>query len=122
MNLLFAPGLCERPDLLVQRTIKKIAIQLFKHNRRGEPEPDESNGKEEADANDKDVDVDDEAKIFFRRYALAKFLFILSNTAIKLLVYIEQKEVELKRLKEREKDGKGHKANQSQVKAAGDKA
>merc|ERR1712228_89896 len=89
IHLLFSSNLCDRPDLFIQNVIKTISIHLF---------------------SSKEVDVNDtESKIFYKRYDLAKFLFILGNTAIKLLVYIEEKENELKRLKEADKQQKENK-------------
>eukprot|EP00484_Ammonia_sp_Unknown_P005006 CAMPEP_0197073468 /NCGR_PEP_ID=MMETSP1384-20130603/210621_1 /TAXON_ID=29189 /ORGANISM="Ammonia sp." /LENGTH=1672 /DNA_ID=CAMNT_0042512305 /DNA_START=42 /DNA_END=5060 /DNA_ORIENTATION=- len=115
MNLLFSTYLCERPDLFIQNIIKTIAVNLFKKKQHGdniEVEADEDEKEHEPPAQGDEHDINNENCIFYKRYDLAKFLFILGNTAIKLLVYIEQKENELKKLKEKEKE-KDNKANEA---------
>merc|ERR1712048_681296 len=87
IHLLFSSHLCDRPDLFIANIIKTISVHLFARD----------NNENNALQNE---------QVYYKRYSLAKFLFILGNTAIKLLVYIEEKETELKRLKEAEKRNK----------------
>merc|ERR1712176_1602742 len=81
IHLLFSSHLCDRPDLFIANIIKTISIHLFAR-----------------DNNENNSNALQNEQVYYKRYSLAKFLFILGNTAIKLLVYIEEKETELKRL------------------------